>query len=121
MGIIFDDLEDLEGYSARRRPDRTPTSTTTRDTDAFEAFVAACSCGWTGRHDHPPTEHGRTMAEDEWELHHAQPLLAAAVPPRVRSSPTTSTRRSQNSLTTVRWRPAPSPTRGPGGPITSCT
>jgi excisionase family DNA binding protein len=84
MGIIFDDLEDLEGYSARRRPDRTPTSTTTRDTDAFEAFVAACSCGWTGRHDHPPTEHGRTMAEDEWQLHQAQPLLAAAVPPRVR-------------------------------------
>jgi hypothetical protein len=84
MGIIFDDLEDHEGYAARRLPDRTLTSTLTRDTDAFGAFVAACSCGWTGRHDHPPTEHGRTTAEDEWELHHAQPLLAAALPARVR-------------------------------------
>jgi excisionase family DNA binding protein len=84
MGIIFDDLEDHEGYGARRRPDRTFTSTWTRETEALGAFVAACSCGWTGRHDHPPTEHGRTTADDEWELHYAQPLLAAAVQTRVR-------------------------------------
>jgi hypothetical protein len=84
MGMILDDLEDHEGYAARRLPDRTLTSTWPRDTDDFKAFVAACSCGWTGRHDHPPTEHGRTTAEDEWELHHAQPLLATAVPARVR-------------------------------------
>ncbi|MGH9291041.1 MAG: hypothetical protein ACRD0V_22550 [Acidimicrobiales bacterium] len=84
MGMIFDDLEDHDGYAARWLPDRALTSTWTRDTAAFEAYVAACSCGWTGRHDHPPTEHGRTTAEDEWELHHAQPLLARAVPARVR-------------------------------------
>jgi hypothetical protein len=84
MGIIFDDLEDHEGYAARRLRDRTLTSTWTRDTDAFGAFVAACSCGWTGRHDHPPTGHGRTTAEDECELHHAQPVLAAGMPTRVR-------------------------------------
>ncbi|MGH9190972.1 MAG: hypothetical protein ACRDZ0_00670 [Acidimicrobiales bacterium] len=84
MGMILDDLEDHEGYAARRLPDRTLASTWTRDTDAFDAYVAACSCSWTGRRDHPPTEHGRTTAEDEWELHHAQPLLATAVPARVR-------------------------------------
>ncbi|HET6835178.1 MAG TPA: hypothetical protein VFH30_15010 [Acidimicrobiales bacterium] len=84
MGMILDDLEDHEGYAARRLPDRTLTSTWTRDTDALDAYVAACSCGWTGRHDHPPTEHGRTTAEDELELHHAQPLLVTAVPARVR-------------------------------------
>jgi hypothetical protein len=65
MGMILDDLEDHEGYAARRLCDRTLTSTWTRDTDAFEAYVAACSCGWTGRHDNPPTEQGRTTAEDE--------------------------------------------------------
>jgi hypothetical protein len=84
MGMILEDMEDHEGYAAHRLPDRTLTSTWTRDADAFEAYVAACSCGWTGRHDHPPTEHGRTTAADEWELHHAQPLLATAVPARVR-------------------------------------
>jgi hypothetical protein len=84
MGMILDDLEDHEGYAARRLCDRALTSTWTRDTDAFEAYVAACSCGWTGRHDHPPTEHGRTTADNEWELHHAEPLHAAAVPSRVR-------------------------------------
>lgn len=84
MSMILEDLEDHEGYAARRLPDRSLTSTWTRDTAAFEAYVAACSCGWTGRHDHPPTEHGRTTAEDEWELGHAQPLLALAVPAGVR-------------------------------------
>jgi hypothetical protein len=84
MGMIIDDLEDHEGYAARRLPDRTLTSTWTRDTNTFDAYVAACSCDWTGRHDHPPTEHGRTTAGDGWKLHHAQPLLATAVPARIR-------------------------------------
>lgn len=84
MGMIFDNLEDHERYAARRLRDRTLTSIGTRGTDAFEGYVAACSCGWTGRHDHPPTQHRRTTAEDEWELRHAQPLLGTAVPARVR-------------------------------------
>ena len=83
MGMILDDLEDHEGYAARRLPDRTLTSTWTRDTDAFKAYLAACLCGWTGRHD-PPTEHGRATAEDEREVHHAQPLLVTAVLAHVR-------------------------------------
>jgi hypothetical protein len=33
MGMILDDLEDHEGYTARRLPDRTLTSTWTRDTE----------------------------------------------------------------------------------------
>jgi Protein of unknown function (DUF2637) len=120
MGMILDDLKDHEGYAARRLPDRTLTSTWTRDTNAFDAYVAACSCGWTGRHDHPPNEHGRTTTEDEWELHHAQPLLATAVPAASENSSTTSTRNSPNSQATAPSPPAPSPTGWPAGPNTSC-
>lgn len=83
MGMIFEDLEDHEGYAARRLPDGTLTSTWTRDTETFTGYVAACSCGWTGSHQCPPTEAGRAAAEDQWEDTHARPLLAAAVPGRV--------------------------------------
>jgi hypothetical protein len=83
MGMIFEDLEDHEGYAARRLPDGTLTSTWTKDTAAFDTYVGACTCGWTGTDQRPPTEAGRTAAEDQWELAHARPLLAAAVPARV--------------------------------------
>jgi hypothetical protein len=83
MDMIFEDLEDHEGYAARRLPDRTLTSTWTRDTAAFEAYVGACSCGRSASDHYPPTEAGRTAAEDQWELAHARPLLAAAVPERI--------------------------------------
>jgi hypothetical protein len=83
MGMIFEDLEDHEGYAARRLPNGTLTSTWTRDTAAFEAYVGACSCGWSASDHYPPTEAGRTAAEDQWELAHARPLLAAAVPARI--------------------------------------
>jgi hypothetical protein len=81
VGMILEDLEDHEGYAARRLPDG--TLTWTRDTAAFNAYVGACTCGWTGTEQHPPTEAGRTAAEDQWELAHARPLLAVAVPARV--------------------------------------
>jgi hypothetical protein len=101
-------------------PTPTHMSTWTRETDAFGAFVAACSCGWTGRHDHPPDEHGRTTAEDEWELHHAQPLLAAAVQTGVRER-ADNLREEVAELADHRPpAPAPSPTGWPGGPSTSC-
>ena len=83
MGMIVEDLEDHEGYAARRLPDGTLTSTWTRDTAAFNAYVGACTCGWTGNDHHAPTEVGRSAAEDQWEHAHARPLLAAAVPARV--------------------------------------
>lgn len=83
MGMIFEDLEDHEGYAARRLSDGTLTSTWTLDTGAFEAYVGACSCGWSGTDAHPPTDDGRTAAEDQWEHAHARPLLDAAVPARI--------------------------------------
>jgi hypothetical protein len=83
MGMLFEDLEDHEGYAARRLPDGSLTSTWTRDTAAFGAYVGACTCGWTGIEQHPPTEAGRTAAEDQWEHAHARRLLAAAVPARI--------------------------------------
>lgn len=83
MGMIFEDLEDHEGYAARRLPDGTFTSTWTLDADVFEAYVGACSCGWTGTDAYPPTEAGRTAAEDQWERAHARPLLETAVPTRI--------------------------------------
>ena len=54
-------------------PTRTVTSAWTRDTAAFDAYAGACTCGWTGSHQHPPTEAGRTAAEDQWEHAHARP------------------------------------------------
>jgi hypothetical protein len=79
MGMIFEDLEDHEGYAARRLPDGTVTSTWTQDTAAFDAYVGAC----TDTDQHPTTEAGRTAAEDQWEHAHARPLLAATVRARV--------------------------------------
>ncbi len=76
MSMIFEDLEDHEGCAARRGPDGTLTSTWTRDTAAVDAYVGACTCGWTGTDQHPPCEAGRTAAEDQWEHAHAWPLLA---------------------------------------------
>jgi hypothetical protein len=79
MGMIFEHLEDHEGYATRRLPDDTLTSTWTQDTAAFDAYVGAC----TDTDQHPTTEAGRTAAEGQWEHAHARPLLAATVPARV--------------------------------------
>jgi hypothetical protein len=87
MGMIFEDLEDHEGCAARRLPGGTLASTWTQDTAAFDAYVGASTCGWTGSHQHPPTEAGRTAAEDQWEQAHARPLLAAATSAAYRARP----------------------------------
>jgi hypothetical protein len=73
MGMIFEDLEDQEGYAARRLPNCTLTSTGTRDTATFDAYVGACTCGWTGTDQHPPTEASPTAAEDQSERARARP------------------------------------------------
>jgi hypothetical protein len=83
MGVTFEDLEDHQGYAARRLPGATLTSTWIRDTVAVDAYVGACTCGWAGTAQHWPTEAGRTAAEDQWEHVHASPLLAVAVPARI--------------------------------------
>ena len=120
MGMIFEDLEDHEGYAARRLPDGTLTSTWTRDTAAFDGYVGACCCGWNASNHHPPTEGGRTAAEDQWEVAHARPLLSAAVPARITDSSTTSVKRSPSSPTIAPSLPAPSPSGSPPGPTTLC-
>ncbi|HVM14538.1 MAG TPA: hypothetical protein VM287_09425 [Egibacteraceae bacterium] len=83
MGTSYGDLEDHEGYAMRRLPDGTMTGSWTPQTAEFTSYVAACSCLWRGA-SHPPTEAGHEEALDEWDRHHARPLLAQAVPPRVR-------------------------------------
>ncbi len=82
MGAILDDLWEHEGYGARRLPEGTLTATWSAETSAFDAYVAACSCGWYGG-EHPPTEDGYESAVDEWEADHASPLLAETVPAAV--------------------------------------
>jgi hypothetical protein len=82
MGAILDDLWDHEGYGVRRLPDGTLTATWSAETAAFDAYLAACSCGWHGG-EHPPTDDGYEAALDEWETDHARPLLAQKVPAAV--------------------------------------
>jgi hypothetical protein len=81
--MIVENLEDHEGYAARRLPDDTLTSTWTRDTAAFDANSGACTCGWTSTDQQQPTEAGRTPADEKSEHAHARALLAAAVPTRI--------------------------------------
>jgi hypothetical protein len=136
MGMTIEDLEDHEGYAARRLPGGTLTSTWMRDTVVFDAYVGAC----TDTDQHPPTEAGRTAAEDQCEHAHARPLLAATVPARVTERvdnlpvetaeladhlpPRRPGRRqrltawSEHILQTNSHHGATPPTRGPGSPAT---
>jgi hypothetical protein len=75
MGVVIEGLEDHEGYGARRLPDDTLTSTWTLATREFDAYVAACGCGWHGNVDYLPTETGEQFAIDQWWMTHAEPLL----------------------------------------------
>ncbi len=79
MGSIIEDLYNHEGYGARLLSDGTLTATWWAETASFEAYVAACSCGWRGG-EHPPTDEGYDGAVDAWEHDHARPLLAEHVP-----------------------------------------
>jgi hypothetical protein len=76
MGVLLEDLYEHEGYGARRLPDGTLTGTWTQATAVFDAYVAACGCGWHGDVDYAPTEDGEACAIDHWRLTHAEPLLA---------------------------------------------
>jgi hypothetical protein len=75
MGVVIEDLWDHEGYAARRLLDGTLTGTWTWATREFEAFVAACGCGWRGHLGYPPTEDGEELAVEQWRSQHAEPLL----------------------------------------------
>ena len=69
MGAMYDDLEDHEGFGVARPGDGAPG----------EALVAVCRCGWTGG-AHPDTEDGYDELLDDWDRHHARPLLARTLP-----------------------------------------
>jgi hypothetical protein len=75
MGVIREGLEDHEGYAARRLPDGTLTSTWTHATREFDAYMAACGCGWQASVDYLPTDTGEQFAIDQWWTSHAEPLL----------------------------------------------
>lgn len=79
MGSHLEDLDGHEGYGARRLPDGTLTATWSAATARFDAYVAACSCGWQGG-EHPPSEEGYEAALDQWDAGHARPLVALTVP-----------------------------------------
>lgn len=57
MGSYLEDLDGHEGYGARRLPDGTLTATWSTATARFDAYIAACSCGWLGG-EHRPAEDG---------------------------------------------------------------
>jgi hypothetical protein len=75
MGVVIEGLEGHEGYGARRLPDGNLTSTWTLATREFDAYVAACGCGWHASVDYLPTETGEQFAIDQWWMTHAEPLL----------------------------------------------
>lgn len=85
MGTFIEDLYDHEGYGARQLPDGTLTATWSAATAAFDAYIAACGCGWHGG-EHPPTDDGYEAAVGEWQDEHARPLLATTVPAEVREA-----------------------------------
>jgi hypothetical protein len=76
MGAIIDELDDHEGYAARRLPDGTLTGTWTHGVGDFTAYVAGYACGWHSRHQHPPTEDSEELAVEQWEREHAVVELA---------------------------------------------
>jgi len=86
MGAMYGDLDGHEGYAARQLRDGTLTGTWTTETRQFDAYVAACGCGWNGTSRHDATEDGYEAALDEWDVAHARPLLRHAVPAHVRES-----------------------------------
>jgi len=85
MSAIHEDLDGHEGY-ARQLADGAAPDNRNHERSRFDAYVAACVCGWNGTGRHHPTEDGYEAALDEWDSEHAQPLLAYAVPAHVRQS-----------------------------------
>lgn len=72
MGAIYDDLEGHEGYGVGRPGDGPPS----------EVLVAVCRCGWVGG-AHPDTDDGYDALLDDWDQHHARPLLVSTLPAAV--------------------------------------
>ena len=83
MGIRYtgpyaQQVDDHEGYAARKLADGTVSVEWTEETSSLLGFVAACSCGWRADGEHPATEAGRDAAEAQWNTEHLGPLIEAA-------------------------------------------
>lgn len=91
MGVIIEDLEDHEGYGARRLKDGTLTSTSSTETMSVETYVACCSCGWQGT-SLAVFEDGNEEACRAWENDHAIPLLRLTPPHHVTAAVDTARR-----------------------------
>lgn len=91
MGVIIEDLEDHEGYGARRLRDGTLTSTLSTETMGVETYAACCSCGWQGAR-FAASQDGYEEACRAWENDHAIPLLRLTPPHRVTAAVDTARR-----------------------------
>jgi hypothetical protein len=83
MGIRYtgpyaQQVDDHEGYAARKLGDGTVSAEWTEETSSLHGFVAACSCGWRAEDEHPATEVGRETAEAQWNTEHLGPLIETA-------------------------------------------
>jgi hypothetical protein len=75
MGIRYtgpyaDQVEQHEGHAASKFSDGTAS--------ALNAYLATCSCGWSGDVEHPATEEGEEAAEAQWKAEHLGPLIDTA-------------------------------------------
>lgn len=82
VGVIIEDLEDHEGYGARRLRDGTLTSTWSAETTSVETYLPCCICGWQGT-SFAASQDGYEEACRAWENDHAIPLLRLTPPHRV--------------------------------------
>lgn len=74
MGAIYDDLPGHEGVRG--------SGFGVRD-EEHGAWTAACSCGWHDNDGRLPNDGSYEAVLDRWDLLHATPLLALAVPQEV--------------------------------------
>jgi hypothetical protein len=116
MGMIFEDLEDHEGYAARRLPDGTLASAWTQDTAAFDAYVGACTDTTSIQPPKPAAPPPKTNGNTHMPARCSPPRSPPALP----SSSTISAKRPPSSPTTAPSPPGPSPSGSPPGPSTSC-
>lgn len=67
--------EGHEGFAARLLADGARSRPWGSD---VVAYVACCSCGWSGKVRWPGGDEGRDEALAEWDEHHLRPLIRAA-------------------------------------------
>ena len=68
MGAIYDDLPGHEGFAVREHD------------HGVAAWFGACGCGWRDDRAYAADDAGYEAAVDRWDIMHAAPLVARAVP-----------------------------------------